>query len=269
MREYLDATGLRASNGEPARDPRIVTLETECQLLAVELGPRVMAGAPRNLDALEARFQKFKWTYVQQYRNEHENWRVEMEQLAIRSDDAYRHLDALRRLNAIGALGPPEGAEMVASVATVAAHIVRCDNADQLRPEITPRCPRCGYLLGMLSPRAELAELMEHIRRVLDVKLAALSQSAIARLIRTHDQAHRLEGFLKITQAAQTEALVRVLDEKLARYLAQLLDENLAAGSADRSTREVVRRIDRSDGKRPRVSRIGKTPPRNDADEDE
>ena len=62
-------------------------------------------------------------------------------------------------------------------------------------------------------------------RRALEFKLAALSQSMIARLIRNHDQEHRLEGFLKITQAAQTDALVRVLDEKLARYLAQVLDE--------------------------------------------
>jgi hypothetical protein len=51
----------------------------------------------------------------------------------------------------------------------------------------------------------------------------------IARLIRIHDCEHRLEGFLKITQAAQTDALVRVLDEKLARYLAQVLDENETA----------------------------------------
>ena len=67
---------------------------------------------------------------------------------------------------------------------------------------------------------------MEAIRRALDVKLAALSQSVIARLIRNHDKEHRLEGFLKITQAAQTDALVRVLDDKLARYLAQVLEED-------------------------------------------
>ncbi|HEY6420314.1 MAG TPA: hypothetical protein VIX59_15060 [Candidatus Binataceae bacterium] len=270
MREYLDATGLHASyDEEPAKDPRVVTLETECQLLGVELGPRALAGAPRNLDALEARFQKFKWTYVQQYRSEHEQWRLEMEQLAMRVGDARRYLDALRRLNAIAALGPPEGGEIVARIAAVAARVVRCDLTGSLQPEVTPRCPRCGYLLGTPSPRAELAELMEYVRRALDVKLAALSQSAIARLIRNHDQTHRLEGFLKITQAAQTEALVRVLDEKLARYLAQLLDENLAAGSTEPAPRGVVRRIDRSDVKAARVSRPGKTLPRKDARKDE
>ena len=58
-------------------------------------------------------------------------------------------------------------------------------------------------------------------------KLAALSKSAIARIIREHDHARRLEGFLKITQAAQSDALVRVLDDDLARYLARLLEENV------------------------------------------
>jgi len=60
----------------------------------------------------------------------------------------------------------------------------------------------------------------------------------IARLIREHDRDNRLEGFLKITQAAQTDALVRVLDEKLARYLAQVLDDNLEGLTSKRSKRE-------------------------------
>ena len=80
--------------------------------------------------------------------------------------------------------------------------------------------------MAQSSPQAELDDAMEAIRRALDVKLAALSQSMIARLIRNHDKEHRLEGFLKITQAAQTDALVRVLDDKLARYLAQVLEED-------------------------------------------
>ena len=40
-----------------------------------------------------------------------------------------------------------------------------------------------------------------------------------------HDRGHRLDGFFKITQAAHTDALVRVLDDNLARYLGRLLDD--------------------------------------------
>jgi hypothetical protein len=86
-----------------------------------------------------------------------------------------------------------------------------------------------------LSPRAELEDLVERLDRALHAKLAALSQSAIARLIREHDGAHRLDGLLKIIQAAQTDALARVLDDKLARYLARLLDENLDTGGEVRA----------------------------------
>ena len=79
---------------------------------------------------------------------------------------------------------------------------------------------------GRVVAEAEIEDAMEAIRRALEIKLAALSQSMIARLIRSHDRENRLEGFLKITQAAQTDALVRVLDEGLARYLARVLEDD-------------------------------------------
>jgi hypothetical protein len=231
MREYLAATGLRAAPDEAGprenawQQSAITSLETECELLRVELGPRILTGPPRSLDALEARFQKFKWTYVQCYLSAHERWLEKMERLEREVGDARRYFDALARLNAIAALGRPEGAHLGARLADVSARVVRCDQRDAIAPETTPRCSSCGFQLGASSPQAELEGLMEAIRRALEVKLAALSQNMIARLIRDHDKEHRLEGFLKITQAAQTDALVRVLDDKLARYLAQVLEE--------------------------------------------
>ncbi|MGC2492304.1 hypothetical protein, partial [Candidatus Binatus sp.] len=155
----------------------------------------------------------------------HERWVEKMERLELAVGDARRYFDALARLNAIAALGRPEGAHLGTQVADLSARIVRCDLRDTIAPETTPRCLSCGFELGASSPQAELENVMEALRRALEVKLAALSQSMIARLIRNHDKQHRLEGFLKITQAAQTDALVRVLDDKLARYLAQVLVE--------------------------------------------
>jgi hypothetical protein len=231
MREYLAATGLRASQEESVaaentwHHSAIVSLETECELLRVELGPRILTGPPRSLDALEARFQKFKWTYVQCYLSAHRRWREKMERLELALTDARRYFAALARLNAIAALGRPEGGHLGTQVATLAHRVVRCELGDAIAPETTPRCTSCGFQLGASSPQAELEQAMEHIRRALELKLAALSHSMIARLIRNHDKEHRLEGFLKITQAAQTDSLVRVLDDKLARYLAQVLNE--------------------------------------------
>ncbi|MGA7870553.1 MAG: hypothetical protein WCA22_06610, partial [Candidatus Binatus sp.] len=117
-----------------------------------------------------------------------------------------------------------------AQVSELSARVVRCELGDAIAPETTPRCSSCGFQLGASSPQVELEAAMEEIRRALEIKLTALSQTMIARLIRDHDREHRLEGFLKITQAAQTDALVRVLDDKLARYLAQVLEENRAGG---------------------------------------
>ena len=167
---------------------------------------------------MESRFQRFKWTYVPYYRAAHERWRQEMERAALLAEDGERHLAALRRLNAIPALGPPEAAALTLTFGELARRVVRCQLDGPLSPEITPCCPQCNYVIGTPSPREELSDLLAQVRRALQAKLAILSQSAIARLIRQHDHSHRLEGFLKITQAAQTDALIRVLDDKLARY---------------------------------------------------
>jgi hypothetical protein len=228
MRRYLAATGLRASpDTDNSGESKTAALENECELLTVVLGPRVLISAPRNLDALEARFQKFKWTYVHCYLSAHEKWREKMEHLALIINDAKRYSEALDRLNKIVLLGPPEGEELAARIAELATRIVRCVLAGSVAPETTPRCTSCGFILGSIGPSSELDDVMERLRRGLSIKLAALSQRVVERLIREHDRDDRLEGFLKITQASQTDALVRVLDEKFACYLAQVLDDNL------------------------------------------
>jgi len=113
MREYLQATGLQLRyEDDPTRDRQLAALETECQVVGALIDPAALAGAARNLDALEATFQKFKWTYVQFYRSAHEQWRIEMERLGPIAEDARRYTDALRRLNSIVALGPPEGDDL-------------------------------------------------------------------------------------------------------------------------------------------------------------
>ncbi|HXZ88127.1 MAG TPA: hypothetical protein VEF07_06125, partial [Candidatus Binataceae bacterium] len=242
MREYLIATGLQADlSGDPGRDRRLAALETECQLLRVGVNLDVAIAAPGKFDALEARFQKFKWTYVQYYRLAHESWRLEMDQVGEIAKETHRHLEALWRLNSIAALAAPGSMELADRMAVLERGIVKCGLEAPLSPEVTPRCPSCGFVIGAPSPRAEIEDLLALVKRELQAKLALLSQSTIARLIRQHDSGHRLEGFLKITQAAQTDALVRVLDEELVGYLARLLDENLLVGAdASAPARAVV-----------------------------
>jgi len=106
-------------------------------------------------------------------------------------------------------------------------------------------------VLGAAQPIGELGEVFEDVRRALKAKLTALSHDAIARLIVLHDRGHRLDGFLKITQAAHTDALVRVLDDNLARYLGRLLDE--VQDRAEEDGAGVTRPFARGPRRTPRV----------------
>lgn len=79
IREYLAATGLQANLTDGARDKRLIALETECHLLTVAANAFSSTDASRKFEALEASFQRFKWTYVKFYRSSHELWRQEMD----------------------------------------------------------------------------------------------------------------------------------------------------------------------------------------------
>ncbi|HVA40369.1 MAG TPA: hypothetical protein VNF49_06875, partial [Candidatus Binataceae bacterium] len=239
MRKYLRATALTPDLAEDtARDileeiggdgsavePAVAAAQVECQLLLAALDIGVLRSEPRGFDALEIRFQKFKWNYIQMYQAAHERRRRESERMAIELADAREHFAALGRLNSIAALGASAGGALGTRIAELGRRVVRCAPDSPLTLDLVPRCPRCGFVLGTALPASELGEVFEEMRRALKTKLAALSHDAIARLIRQHDRGHRLEGFLKITQAAHTDALVRVLDDNLARYLGRLLDE--------------------------------------------
>jgi hypothetical protein len=235
MREYLRATELMpdlagdsagGSVGDaPAVDKAVAAAQVECQLLLAALETAMPRWDSRSVETLQIRFQKFKWNYIQIYQGAHERWRRESDRIAMELADAREHFGALARLNSIAALGAPVGAALEIQIEELGGQVVRCTADAPITLDLVPRCPRCGLILGMAPPASELGEVFEQMRRALKTKLAALSHDAIARLIRQHDRSHRLDGFLKITQAAHTDALVRVLDDNLARYLGRLLDE--------------------------------------------
>jgi len=235
MREDLRATALMAAGhiaGDTAdargdgsaADKAIAAAQVECQLVLVAMESAVLRWDARGYDALEIRFQKFKWSYIQLYRAAHERWRRESERFVIQLGEAREHFAALRRPNSIAALAHlPEtrsgcGSRSCGTVSrharsrrrsrSMSSRAVRDAVSCWVRPCPWPRLTKFSSRYGALRAR-----------------LAALSHDAIARLIRQHDSGHRLDGFLKITQAAQTDVLVRVLDDNLARYLGHLLDE--------------------------------------------
>jgi hypothetical protein len=223
MREYLRQTRLEPELFDPQSPGQFAAMATERRLLEAELGVR--APYSRARESVEARFEKFKWTYIESYRAAHEKWRAEMAKASALAVDIDRSVQALGRLNSIAALGEPIGTELAAQARQSCDAIRACGLSGQFNAYASALCPECGYVLGTTAPAPALAELMEKIRRALREKLTALSRGAIGRLIRKYDRAHRLDGFLKITQAAQTEALAAVLDDQLTAYLARLLKE--------------------------------------------
>jgi hypothetical protein len=227
MREYLRATALMPdiAGDDDAVDKTVAAAQVDCQLLLAALDNGVPRWEPRGFDAFEVRFQKFKWSYIQIYHAAHEHWRRESERLAIELAGAHEQFGALSRLNSIAALGPTIGGALGTRIEELGRRVTRCAADAPMTLDLVPRCPRCGFVLGAALPASELSEVFEEMRRALKTKLSALSHDAIARLIRQHDRGHRLDGFLKIIQAAHTDALVRVLDDNLARYLGRLLDE--------------------------------------------
>ncbi len=232
MRDYLEQTRLEPDNVDRREAPEVAALATERRLLEAELGPRAPYSKAR--DSLQARFERFKWTYAEQYRTAHERWRSQMGKASVLVLDIDRCLQALLRLDSIAALGPRLGAQFSAQVREARGAVRVCGLDGEFNASAAAICPECGYVLGTATPGDRLAGLLETIRRALREKLTALSRGAIARLIKKYDHAHRLDGFLKITQAAQTQALAAVLDDQLTAYLARLLRKR---GEGDPGTR--------------------------------
>jgi hypothetical protein len=243
MSEYLEGTGLTEISNE-ARDTAINQLVMECSLLVAELDSQGPIRNPETFRSLEARFNKFKWTYAGLYEDAHARFRTHSLTLSRVAEDARRHLEALVRLDSIAVLGPPAAGRFRTSMADLAVRVTPCSFDGPLAPADFARC-RCGFVLGTVLPESQLIDLFDRIKSALRVKLASLSRGAIARLMQEHDRVGRLEGFLKIIQAAQTEALVQVLDDDLASYLSDLLDEESVVPARAVTDAQIERKVGR------------------------
>lgn len=66
-------------------------------------------------------------------------------------------------------------------------------------------------------------------------RVASLSKILIERLIREDVANRRIETVVRIMQLAQSDGLVRVWDERIARYLSRLLDGGNRTGAKART----------------------------------
>jgi hypothetical protein len=234
MKEYLERTRLEPEKLDSRKAPEIAGLAAEKRLLEAELGAQAPYSKAR--ESMAARFEKFKWTYLEVYRTAHDQWRLEMQKGSMLLREMNCLLEALLKLDSIPALGPPRGAQFQEPSRQAGKSIPVCGLEEPFSAQAVPICPACGYVLGATPPTPELLQLLDRVRRALSEKLTMLSRGAIARLIKKYDHAHRLEGFLKIIQAAQTEALAAVLDDQLTAYIARLLEHPDTAAQSNRKT---------------------------------
>ncbi len=231
MRAYLEGSGLL----EPAEETTTAQglaattakLRTDARLLAAELTLKVLGNSRTAYEALQARFARFKVDYAQHYRVLHRQWLLELQKLKRQIENARAWLEALARLDSIEVLGPPKAPNFACELEAMARAVPECASEELSELDRVPRCLSCGYVLGASLPSVD--DLQSRLKQALEAKLVQLSQKAIRRLIVIHDKKGRLEGFLKIVQAAQTEALVKVLDDDLTGYLRRLLDEKIDA----------------------------------------
>jgi hypothetical protein len=138
----------------------------------------------------------------------------------------------LQRLVRISSLSAALDPALEEEFFTIAARVPTCEMADGIAPELEPRCPSCGFVMGTPGPRRALLEVTGRIRQQVEATLVRLSQLVISRLIREHRGDDRLSGFFKIIQAAQADALIEVLDDTLTDYLSALLDEERATSTS-------------------------------------
>lgn len=223
-RHFLADTGLLGIDlTETPVDSELARLALEARLIDAELDGKAAFSAVRN--SLGARLERLRLTYAHQYSTAHEKRRTELAQAIALVDDFRRYAAVLRRLNAIEPLGPPDGETLLARAPELVQRCQPCAVAEPPAAFLEVRCSRCNFQLGQMNPEVQMRQTFEDIQEAVRARLARVANSAIDRLIERYDRSGRLKGFLKITQAAQTDALVRVLDDRLASYLDRLLRE--------------------------------------------
>jgi hypothetical protein len=133
---------------------------------------------------------------------------------------------ALRRLNTLTELGPSMGEEAIARYEELPGRIGACALALRQELELSQeaRCPACGIALGEEPPWQEAEEVQHLLEKALSQQLQRLSSKAVRRVLVQSGEA-RIQEFLQVVQASQTQSLAHVLDDELLGFLRRFLVE--------------------------------------------
>jgi hypothetical protein len=86
------------------------------------------------------------------------------------------------------------------------------------------RCPACGIALGEEPPWQEAEEVQHLLEKALSQQLRRLSSKAVRRVLLQSGEA-RMQEFIQVVQASQTQSLAQILDDELLGFLRRFLVE--------------------------------------------
>ncbi len=181
-------------------------LEGDLLTLNAQIDPSRLLSQPHLVRGLLAQAAQFRRQYAAAYAAAHAAYHDRVSQLAGQAQAARRTLDALGRLNAIEALGPPQrvapGLDALLHQLEVCRH----------EPDLTHRavCPWCEWPMDQPAPAAELDELTRDVDAAFAVRSRRLRELLTAEIIAQAGD-DRLEALHQVLGLQSAATLPEVL----------------------------------------------------------
>ncbi len=219
-REYLAVHQFIVQAVVPVDQPELLLDQTS---LLPQLAPAHLLAHPELWPSVRSSFEWFHDQYVALYRVRHRAQVAAHTEAHQRLAAAPEGVEALQRLDAIGALGPPVGAAAVAQWQAVLNASTPCRAAGRAEGFAAgARCAACGFRMDAPSPDRAATAALRTLTAALATQVQRLSSATVRRIL---EDGHRpaLERFLQVLRASDADALVRVLDDRVAGFLHELL----------------------------------------------
>lgn len=225
-REAKELAQLRAFLAEALVPDSKAELAMDRTAVQEQLSHVVLVTEGHRWPATRALFDRFRCGYRKVYAEYHRQYWREALRLHAQLMDFAPQTYALRRLNTLTELGPPMGEEAIARYEELPGRIGACALALRQELELSQeaRCPACGVALGEEPPWREADEVQHLLAKALSQQLHRLSSKAVRRVLAQSGEA-RIQEFLQITQASQTQSLANILDDELLGFLRRFLVE--------------------------------------------
>jgi hypothetical protein len=223
MRKYIGETGLLFIDMEEAKDHRLAALVNECKLVMASLSLTLFSQEGFDVQLLQERFEKFRWSYIDRYRAAHIQRRTDIKRFTEVVEEAELLLAALKRLDPFPWFGGETSDPLAHQLRSFSDLVLVCDVERLASLDVSPRCPNCNFLLASSLPFETASHFLRYVKRALKSKLAVLLKKASARLVQVKGEANQLEALIRLAQSGP-EALDQGFDELASSELNRLAE---------------------------------------------